>query len=51
MSSNTSTQKKKSRKISSNSPEMAIDILTNEKVPLQYWLELCFVLSIQSSYC
>ena len=40
MSSNTSTQKKKSRKTSSNSPEMATNILTNEKVPLQYWLEI-----------
>ena len=40
MSSNTSTQKKKSRRRSSNSPEMATNILNNEKVPLQYWLEI-----------
>ena len=40
MSSNTSTQKKKSRKTSSNSPEMATNILNNEKVPVQYWLEI-----------
>ena len=40
MSSNTSTQRKKSRKTSSNSPEMATNILTNEKVPVQYWLEI-----------
>ena len=40
MSSNTSIQRKKSRKTSSNSPEMATNILTNEKVPVQYWLEI-----------